>query len=138
MKPSHMEAVIKNIDARTTRIEQILPTLATKEDLTLFATKEDLTAFATKEDLKPFATKADLKAYPTRDEMTVAILEEGTRTRAHFDVVAESLREGIQVIAEGHKSLGAKIDTLAAESRKELAAHDRRIMKLEAESAKRR
>ena len=34
MTPSEVEAMIKNLDTRTTRIEQILPTLATKEDLT--------------------------------------------------------------------------------------------------------
>lgn len=33
MTATEMEDAIKNIDARTTRIEQILPTLATKDDL---------------------------------------------------------------------------------------------------------
>ena len=47
-----MEEVLKNIDLRLTKVEQILPTLATKADLKAFATKEDLKAFATKEDLK--------------------------------------------------------------------------------------
>ena len=35
MTPSEMEEQIKNIDARTTAIEHILPTLATKDDLRL-------------------------------------------------------------------------------------------------------
>ena len=34
MTPSEVEAMIKNLNTRTTAIEQILPTLATKEDLT--------------------------------------------------------------------------------------------------------
>lgn len=52
MTATEMEDVLKNLDRRLTNVEQILPTLATKEDLKAFATKEDLKAFATKEDLK--------------------------------------------------------------------------------------
>ena len=70
MDQPEMETLIKNIDARTTRIEQILPTLATKEDLRGFATKEDLQACASKDDVR----------------------EEGERTRLHFDVVAEAMK----------------------------------------------
>lgn len=33
MKPSDVESMIRNLNARTTRIEQILPTLATKDDV---------------------------------------------------------------------------------------------------------
>ena len=33
MTRSDMETAIKNIDDRTTRIEQVLPTLATKDDV---------------------------------------------------------------------------------------------------------
>lgn len=33
MTPSEVETMIRNLDTRTTRIEQILPTLVTKEDL---------------------------------------------------------------------------------------------------------
>ena len=33
MTPSDVETMIRNLDTRTTRIEQILPTLVTKEDL---------------------------------------------------------------------------------------------------------
>ena len=34
MTPSDVEAMLKNLNTRTTAIEQILPTLATKADLT--------------------------------------------------------------------------------------------------------
>ena len=37
-----MEAVLKSLDQRVGRIEQILPTLATKADLERYATKTDL------------------------------------------------------------------------------------------------
>jgi len=39
---SEMEAVLKSLDQRVGRIEQILPTLATKTDLERLATKADL------------------------------------------------------------------------------------------------
>ena len=35
---------LENIDRRLTRLEQILPTLATKEELKVLATKDDLRA----------------------------------------------------------------------------------------------
>ena len=35
MTPTEMEALIMNLDQRTSRIEQILPALATKDDLRL-------------------------------------------------------------------------------------------------------
>ena len=75
-----------------------------------------------------------LPTLATRQE----VHDEGKLTRAHFDAVAEDLQESIKVIAEGHKALGTKIDGLGGEIRKDLTAHDRRIMKLEAESIKRR
>ena len=91
-----VETHVRNIDLRLERVEQILPTLATKDDLkgmptvddpkgfatkndlkgmpTVddpkgFATKEDLKAFATKEDLNAFATKEDLKAFATKEDL---------------------------------------------------------------------
>lgn len=42
MTTTEMEEVLKNLDHRLTNVEQILPTLATKDDLKAFATKEDL------------------------------------------------------------------------------------------------
>ena len=42
MTATEMEDLLKNLDLRTARIEQILPTLATKDDLKAFATKADL------------------------------------------------------------------------------------------------
>jgi hypothetical protein len=42
MSAAEMEDVLKNVERRLTNVEQILPTLATKEDLKAFATKDDL------------------------------------------------------------------------------------------------
>ena len=64
---------LENLDRRLARVEQILPTLATKEELQ--------TAIA------PLATKEEVRA-------------EGEQTRLHMDIVGESLRSDIQLLAE--------------------------------------
>ena len=77
---SEMEAVLKSLDQRVGRIEQILPTLATKADLDRFATKADLDRFAMKTDLDRFATKAEL-----RDEIRgVKVLIEDSRSETRM------------------------------------------------------
>ncbi len=63
---------LENLDRRLAAVEQILPSLATKEDLKSFATKEEL-----------------------RRE----IREEGERSRRYMDILTESLREDIHLIA---------------------------------------
>src|SRR5688572_31199556 len=80
-------AMVNNLDQRLSAVEQILPTLATKDDLKVFATKEDLKAFATKEDLK---------AYPTRAEMNEKFEEAKNFAR----VLHEDLKDDIRLIAE--------------------------------------
>ena len=64
---------LEHLDRRLTRVEQILPTLATKDDLRTLATK---------------------------DELRREIREEGERSRRHMDVIAESLRSDIQLVAD--------------------------------------
>jgi hypothetical protein len=114
-----LASAVENLRHRTDRIEQILPTLATKKDLEAFATKEDLKAFATKEDLKAFATKEDLKAFATM----AFVREEGERTRRHVDVRFEQLRDQISAIAEGHAATTAALDRV----RREHAALDAKV-----------
>jgi uncharacterized protein (DUF2345 family) len=114
------------------RLEQILSTLATKDDLKAFATKDDLKTFATKDDLKAFATKDDLKAFATKDDLkafttkddlkafatkddleafatTDEMRAEGERTRQHFNAVAERIEESVRLIAEGHVELDKRV-----------------------------
>ena len=87
MSPVDVMTMVKKLEQRMSAVEQILPTLATKEDLKVYATKEDLKAFATKEDLK---------AFPTRAEM-----EEKFEEAKHFALVLhEDLKSDIALIAE--------------------------------------
>ena len=57
---------------------------------------------------------ARLSAEIRRVETTLRqeIREEGIATRRHFDVVAESLRDDIRIIAEGVIALDAKVETI--------------------------
>ena len=84
MHPEQME-LLRNVDHRVGRIEQILPTLVTKADL--------------QAAIEPLATKAELRVFEI--ELRAAISESEQRMRTHFDVVTESLRDDIQLIATG-------------------------------------
>jgi chromosome segregation ATPase len=46
------------------------------------------------------------------EKLLIAIKQDNEQTRRHFDVVAESLKSEIRVIAEGHGVLVEKIDGL--------------------------
>ena len=64
------------------------------------------------------AVRADLRGVDTRlsaeirrveSTLRQEIREEGIATRRHFDVVAESLRDDIRIIAEGLIALDSKV-----------------------------
>ncbi len=113
MNRETMETVLGSLDRRVGRIEQILPTLATRDDLANFATRDDLANFATRDELRA----------------------EGERTRAHFDAVAERLETQIRIIAEGLVALTQRFEAFEAETRAEFARMDRRLTRLEAQRA---
>ena len=88
MTATEMEEVLRNFDHRLTNVEQILPTLATKEDLKAFATREEMQAtFATKEEMQAtFATKKEMK-------------ELFSEARRHASVLFERTQEQLEIIA---------------------------------------
>jgi hypothetical protein len=91
MSPVDVMTMVKNLDRRLSAVEQILPTLATKDDLKAFATKEDLKAFATKEDLKAFATKEDLASGLEEVRRFALVLHEDLKSDIHL--IAEHLAD---------------------------------------------
>ena len=103
MTAIEMEDLLKKLDLRTSRIEQILPTLATKDDLKAFATKDDLKAFATKDDLKAFATKQELLA------LKMELQESLAQVDRRATVMYESLKADTQMIAEHLADLSQRI-----------------------------
>ncbi len=136
MEPTPLEGVIRNVDSRLKRVEQILPTLATREDLREEAGKlrEEASKLATKEELREavstLATKDELKELGT--DLRAEMREEGERTRRHFDVVAERLEDKITLLAEGQAAIHEKMDRGFGEVRSELTKLDRRVTSLEA------
>lgn len=108
----------ENLDRRLARVEQILPTLATKDDLQGLATKEDLQGLATKEELKGLATKEELRLaiepLATKEELRLAIeplatkgeLREGfERVRQHLTILIEHQDDKIQLLIDHVHSL---------------------------------
>jgi hypothetical protein len=104
MTPFEMEEQIRNLNQWAAEVAQILPTLATKDDLKAFATKEDLKAFATKEDLKAFATKEELRASidALRGELTstLATKADVADARRYALMLNETTRDDIRLLAE--------------------------------------
>jgi len=86
MTQTEMEQVLESLDRRLSRVEQILPTLATKDDLKGFATKEDLNALAARLDT-------------VRDDL-----------RLHTQVLFESLRDDVRLVAEGVAHLTSRLE----------------------------
>jgi hypothetical protein len=92
-------------------VEQILPTLATKQDLTLLATKAEVALLATKAELE--AAVANLA---TKHELR----EEGEKTRRHMDVIAEHLIGQMAMLYESHTRHTERLD-----------GHDERLQAVE-------
>lgn len=132
-----IERVIRNLDQRLGEVLQILPTLATrdqvreevrdlatKDELRNLATKDDLLGLATKEELQVLATRQELallavkdeilllaskeELHATRDTLRREIREEGATARRHMDVVAEELKSQFRLVTESHLMLEAR------------------------------
>ncbi len=139
-----MEEVLQDVDRRLGRIEQILRTLATKEELrqevARLATKEELrqevARLATKEELRQevarLATKEELRQEVARLATKEELLAEGERTRAHFNAVAERLEAQLRILAEAVLSLTRQFDEFKAETNAKFAEMDLRLAQLEA------
>ena len=108
MTPYEMEEQLKNLDARTMAIAQILPTLATRHDL-----REEFAKLATKEELRDevakLATKDELRlrteALQDDLRLTTEALQHEIETgfqgaKAHADRLNEITREQIRLLAE--------------------------------------
>ncbi|MDE3156300.1 MAG: hypothetical protein KGN76_14455 [Acidobacteriota bacterium] len=139
MQPEPLEQVVRNVDARLTRVEQILPTLATKEEMraaiaeaiaplaTRAELREAIAPLATKAELReaiaPLATKAELREaiapLATRAELREAIAplatradvaEEGARSRRYTNVLIEQVRSDIGLLAEHLSAVMVKLE----------------------------
>jgi hypothetical protein len=108
MTPYEMEEQLKNLDARTTAIAQILPMLATRHDL-----REEFARLATKEALRDevakLATKDELRLRTEglQDDLRLTTealqheIEAGfDQAKSHADTLNEITRAQIRLLAE--------------------------------------
>jgi len=116
-----LEDVVKSIDLRLARVEQILPTLAAKDDLKVFATKDDLKALEARIDFK-FATKAELRT---------ELRTHADEIRQQFNAVAERIEGYVRVVAEGHGALEQRLNETNRKFDQAVARLDRRVTRLE-------
>ena len=102
-----IEHKLMDLDHRVDRIEQILPTLLTRDEFQTAMEK-----VATKEDLDGLRTETKTEIEALRSEMHVAFVRHSSEIRRHFDVVAESLRGDIRLIADGHSYVLGRLDRI--------------------------
>lgn len=136
-----VETHVRNIDLRLQRVEQILPTLATKDDLKGMPTVDDPKGFATKEDLR-----AELRNYPTRAEVDAMFAREGevmrtfvlevveksaADTRHEMRVLFERQQTWFHTMLDAIGSVREDIRQVDAGSRTRDAALDERLRRLE-------
>ena len=85
-----VQAMVKNLDQRLSAVEQILPTLATKEDLKAYPTRAEMNEKF--EEAKRFALvlHEDLKD-DIKNDAAVAVLGDGWVKLRHGDVVIAAI-----------------------------------------------
>ncbi len=166
MEPMEAENLLRKLDRRLQIVEQILPTLPTREEMHA-AMADAVAPLPTREEMQ--AAIADAVApLPTREEMHAAIAgavaplatreethaaiadaiaplatreemrQEGERTRRHFDIVAESLRDDIRLIAESQITLQGDVRRHRNELNGILKNHEKRLTRLEASETRKR
>ena len=79
-----------------------------------------------------FRTEARTEFGELRREFRRELAESAAETRRHFDVVMESLRSTIQLVAEGVLTVDRRLDRFAGEVRDEFRRVDRRFLTIEA------
>ena len=142
MGQSELVDSVKKIDLRLERIEQFLPTLATKDELRALAlaSKEDLRAavalLATKDELRAqaLASKEDLRAAVAPLATRAELREESERTRRHSQVLFESLRDDIRIVAQAQVSTLVELRSMSQQHRKTLDNHELRLVRLESDT----
>jgi len=117
MDAMSLEQLVRNIDRRLDRVEQFLPTLATRDE----------THAAIRAAVAPLATKNELQALEQRLEQRIADTSE--RSQSQSRAFYEDLKDDIRLLAEGTVGLQRTLDETI---RPILSNHERRITALEA------
>jgi alkylhydroperoxidase/carboxymuconolactone decarboxylase family protein YurZ len=117
MNDAMLEQHLENLNRGIARVEQVLPTLATKDEIQnldgrLASVEQILPTLATKEELRaavaPLATKDELRSAIADAVAPLATKEEIRELRRHMDVLHESQHSDIQLVAEHIASASPK------------------------------
>ena len=95
MSPTDLEAMVQNLNHRVTSIEQILPTLATRDDILAARTELEAAERRLREEM---ASKSDLEALERR--LREELAERFDEAKRHALVLHEDLKSDIGLIAE--------------------------------------
>ena len=116
MMPYEMEEQLKSLNARTTAIEQFLPTLATKHDL-----RDEVAKLATKDDLRltTDALQHEMANLATRDELQAGLemsrheLQAGLGDAKRYALMLnEATRDEIRLLAEHMLTMRSQLDRI--------------------------
>ena len=77
---------------------------------------------------EPVEARFDRLRQEVRQDLQASAIE----TRRHFEVIAQSLRSDIQVVAEALNALDEKVERFRDEVRQEFSKVDRRLLHLDA------
>jgi hypothetical protein len=123
MDTTMIDEHLENIDRRLTRIEQILPslatkaeiaTLATKAEIATLATKAEIATLATKAEIATLATKAEIATLATKAELAAAVAPLATKDnigelRRYMDILNEDQRSNTRLLAEHLAVLASRL-----------------------------
>jgi hypothetical protein len=127
MADDSLQTTLNNIDVRLTRVEQILPGLATREELRAaiapLATREEMRAAITAAittAVAPLATREEMHAaiaaavapLATREELR-ELRVQWEQDRHHWTMMFEDLRDDNRIILEHLLALSVRVDALA-------------------------
>ena len=87
MHRDSVEDVLRSLDRRVGRIEQVLPTLATKDEIRNLATKDEIRNLATKDEIRNLATKDEIRNLATKDEIRNLATKDEIRNLATKDEI---------------------------------------------------
>ncbi|MFB3855503.1 MAG: hypothetical protein ACE148_17025 [Vicinamibacterales bacterium] len=109
MESRRTNELLENLDLRMTRVEQILPTLATRDEMHT-AMKEAVAPLPTREEMHA-AIQAATAPLATKQELR----EEGERTRRYTKILIEKVGDDVKLLAEGLAALAERTERQHAE-----------------------
>jgi hypothetical protein len=116
MNHAEVEQFVMSLSDRLTHVEQILPTLLTREEFRIAMERietrfDGIDARFDGIDARFEGVDARFVSIDERfNLLEAAMVRHSREIRSHFDAVAESMHSEIRLIAEGHVSLSERLE----------------------------